>query len=227
MITSGCVSAKKYEALEADLGKAQGELSAARGEIITLLGAHGCAPRLPLSAFLPEWPDPAIRDAFYTAFQRAEVAIDALRPGDRIRPTLVRGSGVALWHVSGVIEIPVQSDDIGVVYHEAFHGAFHGSALHRGDNERWGEGLCDTFRYFMEERYHSTTPSPWLVQARKALAEPDVLRSDSETVIRRYVLPMVLIVKHVDTDYATFAASWRRWQDEPPDLSKLFGYTPP
>ncbi len=58
------------------------------------------------------------------------------------------------WSESGRIEIPVSVDDLGVIFHEVFHSAFHFSPLwYAQTNAYWGDAFCDAFRYLMEKTY--------------------------------------------------------------------------
>ncbi len=51
------------------------------------------------------------------------------------------------------ITIPAELDDLGVIFHEIFHSAFHNSPIWKNQfNNKWGDGFCDAFRWFMETR---------------------------------------------------------------------------
>lgn len=55
------------------------------------------------------------------------------------------------WSDKGIIQFDFLKEEVGTLFHEIFHSAYHPSEFHEGgSNEDWGEAFCDAFRFFSE-----------------------------------------------------------------------------
>lgn len=102
--------------------------------------------------------------------------------------------------------------EVGTLYHEIFHSAFHNSKLHNRINENWGDPFCDAFRYFAESALD--TKFHWhekLTQyCNKSFSE---IMNDScdKSHDQAYGYPASLIIKKAgfDTQEEIFLALWK------------------
>ncbi len=109
------------------------------------------------SKFLPGVAE-LLRKKAWTVFKNAEREAKQIIDGHN---TFVKIKGVNegnknTWEENGIITITVDRDDLGVIYHEVFHSAFHKSHIWQIDengDKQWGNGFCDAFRYLMEQKY--------------------------------------------------------------------------
>ena len=125
------------------------------------------------------------------------------------------------WSEGGRITIPVSVNDLGVVFHEVFHSAFHHSPLwHDPNNCHWGDAFCDAFRYFME-RCHLTGTSHFLQGMTAELGKAD---SQVKVENDRYKGWASRIVIKCNQDYDRFKAIWiERNANYQEPLSVYFG----
>ncbi len=85
----------------------------------------------------------------------------------------------AVWSSNGKILIPAFPNNLGALFHETFHSAFHQSPLwhNRLNNvggDSWGEGFCNAFRWFMETQLLKT--SHWLDTFTKTKKSSKILK---------------------------------------------------
>lgn len=86
------------------------------------------------------------------------------------------------------IIIPAFLDNLGALFHETFHSAFHHSPLWQNQlNRKWGDGFCNAFRWFMETQL--LKKSHWLDTFRKT--------KDSYKILKK-----------CNWDYQTFKDQW-------------------
>jgi len=139
------------------------------------------------SDFLKTLADLTLRDKLWNLFLQAESeAKEFSSPNNRWIE--IRCVGEAKPGESGVwipkptdcpaeyAEIRVKPDDndLGIIFHELFHSAFHESPLWKSDNRwNWGDPFCDAFRYFMEDRLLGRAPSEFLEQVMDYLSKTD------------------------------------------------------
>jgi hypothetical protein len=122
---------------------------------------------------------------------------------------------------NGVIEIPLDPDNMGVIFHEVGHSFFEGSVFHTslggGHNDWWGDAFCDAFRYCLEKVYCPT--SVWLTR----------FPNDSGG---RYQGPADrILTKCITKDFAGFRKLWQdlvaRFDQSPDFFNREFGYDMP
>jgi len=105
------------------------------------------------------------------------------------------------------IHIEARCGDLGQVCHEVFHSAFHGSALHKEGDERWGDAFCDAFRYFMETE-HVTDKKTWR-QAMECLLKQEFDNTKKgDCVYMKYRFPASLIIKKCGSSLDDFKEMW-------------------
>ena len=127
------------------------------------------------SQFLPTLPDTAsFRTSLWTLYQQAETVAQAFAQplASWIQITAVHSRpGDPGWRIDSdqgaVIHLDPTQENRGALCHEVFHSVFHSSLFHGDDHfpdpdHPWGEGFCDAFRFLMERKYPSETPSTWL-----------------------------------------------------------------
>lgn len=117
--------------------------------------------------FLPNSQDATLRQRHWELFKYAETRAKDFSPHNRLKVkiTHVYGGG-STWELKentkgasyAKIHIPATQDDLGAVFHEVFHSAFHFSPLWKDKgNNNWGEAFCDAFRYIIEREKLSNT----------------------------------------------------------------------
>jgi hypothetical protein len=92
--------------------------------------------------------------------------------------------------------------ELGALYHEVFHSAFHASPLHSGEDERWGDAWCDAFRYFHDAGFRAKIDLYCRMTFEQARSHGDW---SSDKV---YAFPCSLIVKKCDRNYAELKKLW-------------------
>jgi len=135
------------------------------------------------------------------------------------------------------IQIVVDKNNMGVLFHEVFHSAFHKSPLWHSDdlhqnryNGRgmWGEAFCDAFRYFMEEKLLDKDNQDKKSQFFENLT--DCLTMSPEEIQDRFPahndsdhpgchnlkfkIPTSIIIKKVNRDYGKFKNLWKELNEE-------------
>ncbi|HEX8202260.1 MAG TPA: hypothetical protein VF590_17415 [Isosphaeraceae bacterium] len=114
--------------------------------------------------------------------------------------------------------------DLGVLYHEVFHSAFHASPLPSGEDEEWGDAWCDAYRFFHDGDFQKNIDQYCRMTFEQARSFGD-WNSD-----RAYAYPCSLIVKKCDRDYEELKKLWfqlcQRRRDSRSDiLNHDFGYS--
>jgi hypothetical protein len=117
---------------------------------------------------------------------------------------------------TAVIKVAPKRDDLGVFFHEIFHSAFHHSLLHgkfgeahEPQDDSWGEGFCEAFRYLMEKHLLPNTPSAWVIDMENLLKAPfSETRADTDSNYRGYRYPGSLILKAANLEYSRLKELW-------------------
>jgi len=127
--------------------------------------------------FLNNLGDIKLREKLYHLFEYAETEARSFLMcfGNwiSIDDVVQNSNGKCSWYMSGPIAIIsmdpaklAEDNDLGAMFHEIFHSAFHGSPLWHCDllnktkynnHGMWGDAFCDVFRYFMEERLFNSS----------------------------------------------------------------------
>ena len=110
------------------------------------------------------------------------------------------GHDGAKWLPAGVIQLSPSADP-GTLFHEIFHTVFHRSALHAGQDERWGEGFCDAFRFVTERELLPGPPSDRVkkVERYPSMSFAEVMAKSGEPVHdRKYAYPASVIPRRTD-----------------------------
>ena len=120
--------------------------------------------------FLPELTDEARRqwigDFFLNAQARAYSFADLpghwmpLHHVDYV-DDLGNKSKKGEWSLSGRIQL-VGRTDVGSLFNDIFHAAYHRSPLHAGEDLHWKEAFCDAFRYTQEKELLPPPASSWV-----------------------------------------------------------------
>jgi len=114
------------------------------------------------------------------------------------------------WVDNGTIYLNPDIDDIGCLYYNTFHSAFHRSYLHSGKDEMWGEGFCNAFRYFMELKTNNKR-SKWMNNLKKYMKiveDLSRLKKSKDKFLNKYIYPAVLIIYKSDNSYDKFFKLW-------------------
>ena len=107
--------------------------------------------------FLTNCPDVNVRNKLWGLFNLSEPEakwFGSLHNNWVEIPSVKHHPTEAVWDY-GKIRIPAFENNLGALFHETFHSAFHQSPLwhNKLNNEggdSWGEGFCNAFRWFME-----------------------------------------------------------------------------
>ncbi len=181
------------------------------------------------SSFLDSLEDTDLRNKLWNLYSQAEKEAKSfsIDPGDWVDIKRVLATQRSIWHSHGEIEIYPNWTDLGQIFHETFHSAFHNSPLWRDENKRdWGDGFCDAFRYFMEDRY--AEDSRWLDNINSYLPRgiEEILENHKNIGWKlNYCIPCTRIVNKVDKDYAHFKRTWKELNENPEiSLEDYFGY---
>jgi hypothetical protein len=187
--------------------------------------------------FLPNIPGAELRKRLWEVFQKFEAHARALAGSNWVEiQRVLHCPNTHDWNVSGMIRIDANPDATGPLAHEVFHSAFHSCALHdRGADERWGDGFCDAFRYFMERLYGLGEVSGWFrkMDSFSAMTPDGILRQSTDGGHdRKYGIPASRIIRRANTDFETFTSLWRellirRSKSAEPILDSFFGFSPP
>jgi hypothetical protein len=111
--------------------------------------------------FLGNCADNDLRIKLYNLFNKAEIEAkqfsDEFNNWIEIREVIQNDKEDCMWGTGGNITIDpyklARCNDFGALFHEIFHSAFHESPLWQCDRcRKWGDGFCDAFRYFMEDK---------------------------------------------------------------------------
>ena len=159
--------------------------------------------------FLPTL-DPT-RRKLYELFNVACEFVARLNPASRIVSVQLGDPGYAN---GGRISIPVNPENLGVVFHEVGHALLAQSVFHschlasnKAGNEKWGEAFSEAIRWLLESQY--LKGSKWLNEfdREKNTVASDKCRAD-------------LILKKASYSLAGLEALWGRLVagfDERPD----------
>lgn len=177
----------------------------------------------------------SLRERLYKLFNHAEseaksFAVD-FSNWVHINKVTQNSNGICRWHESGYITIdPVrlsEKDDLGAMFHEIFHSAFHKCPLWYSDvlNKNkyngygeWGEAFCDTFRYFMEEELFCGTGKYFLKISEGYLKRNpnEILKSTNDKCHDiKHAVPASILIDKADS-YEDFRKLWaelnKAWQ---------------
>ena len=140
-------------------------------------------------------------------------------------------SGGNEWSPDGNIEInnPVEKkkiNDLGVLFHEIFHSAFHKSPLWSSNGE-WGDPFCDAFRYFIAEKIYIKDKFYKKIRCEGYLKDsPDEIlrRSRNKCWEIKYGIPAGKIICKAVT-YDGFKKLWEKLnQEDKCSLEDIFGF---
>lgn len=103
-------------------------------------------------------------------------------------------------------------EEVGTLYHEVFHSAFHPSKLHNCVNGIWGDPFCDAFRYYAEStlntefQWHEKLTRYCNMSFNEVMNASCAKRHD-----QTYAYPASLIIKKVglDRQEESFFTLWR------------------
>jgi hypothetical protein len=190
------------------------------------------------------------RSTLWAAFQAAEKEAKQFNPTQWYEITDVRGSQHSrLWHPDDgrktawiEIIVPDKSDihwgEAGGMFHETFHSSWHQCTL-RPVEDDWGEGFCDAFRYFMEQRFCLEPSTHWRLNIERLSAlTPDealgeLARANREDIgyNRDYGYPVGRIITKTRRDYGQFKALWfdavaRHSKSTKSVLNEMLGFSP-
>jgi len=132
------------------------------------------------------------------------------------------GDGDWIWHGKPAqwaeIRLRPKNDDMGIIFHEVFHSTFHESPLwYDSQNESWGDGFCDAFRYYMEEMQLGGQ-SAWSKNFKTYFGDYNRQKQD------KYRGWGSLIVLHNNLDYEKFKRFWiERNKESNTPLSTILG----
>jgi hypothetical protein len=120
------------------------------------------------------------------------------------------------------IEIGLRAD-IGCLFHEVFHCAFHAGPLHNGEDEKWGDAWCDAFRYFHDPDFKNKIDKYCEMTIDQAQGAAD--RSSDKS----YAYPCSLIIKKCDHHDGKLKEMWfqlckQRRESGKDVLRDYFGY---
>jgi len=116
------------------------------------------------------------------------------------------------WVQDGTIYFnPREGKEVGTLYHEVFHSAFHPSKLHNSINENWGDPFCDAFRYFAESALD--TKFHWHEKLKQYCNKSfiEIMNASCDkSHDQSYGYPASLIIKKVgfDKQEGNFLALW-------------------
>lgn len=188
--------------------------------------------------FLNKLNDIKLRGRLYRLFDNTEAEAKIFSAGFGnwvpIDKVIQNSNGECKWCVSGSIAIisvdPVKLDkdgELGSMFHEIFHSAFHkcplwySDVLNKGKYNgygEWGEAFCDTFRYFMEEALFCGTGKYFLkINEGYLNRNPDeILKStDDKCHDIKYAIPASIIIDKAGS-YEDFRKLWaelnKAWQ---------------
>ncbi len=161
--------------------------------------------------FLVNCNDNALRKAIWDLYQHVEAFFQSLHFTMTIET--VEEGGPAYDAGKKRIEIPVDADNKGVIFHETTNDLFHHSVFHRTQNqvnafpvgqddnpnfnESWGEGFCEAVRWLMESKF--LPGSEWLTKKF-----PDEIKSDLRKQRAKQILD------YFGWDLDSFVAGWKK-----------------
>lgn len=182
------------------------------------------------SDFLTECRDEPLRKRLWDLFQKAEEEARSFCDSGNcwIRIVKVAECAKSSWAPDGensTITIPVSDDDLGVIFHEVFHSAFHCSPLWHvrcNGNDQWGEAFCDAFRYFMDGLHLCDgEDTKFLPDFEGKMTKPskEILGDHYRGWASRIVLKAREIASSPDTpehsEYCAFKRLWRERNADP------------
>lgn len=140
------------------------------------------------------------RKKLYELFTDVCGFVSRLNPASKINA--VRLGGTCYWN-SGEIAIPINTDGLGVIFHEVGHARLAQSVFHRqhlqsnaNGNEKWGEPFSEAIRWLMEMKW--LPGSKWLKSFHR---DKDRLNSDKYRA--------ELILRKGNHEMSGFDALWR------------------
>jgi hypothetical protein len=185
-------------------------------------------------AFLPNLRNEQLRAEFWMLFQQFEHEARLLAGDYWVEIRSVVHSDRNDWTV-GDIRVDANPGGKGTVAHEVFHSTFHRCPLHdHGEDEHWGEGFCDAFRYFMEKRSGLHHGSEWFnkLDSFAQMTPEAILRKSGDIGYDRgYAIPASQIIQCSDGDFDRFTALWKdlcdkRSSSDKPILNAFFKFAP-
>ena len=168
--------------------------------------------------FLTTVQDQDLREKLWGLFCKAEMKAKwfPISRNDWVEITSFIESSDTRWR-DGQIEINPKWDDLGQIFHEVFHSAFHYSPLWRDSvNNSWGDGFCDAFRYFMEEKYLSD--SKWYANIGKYLTMSidEIIEKPTNMGWKlEYCIPATRIINKANKNYEDFKKLWQELNRRP------------
>ncbi len=190
------------------------------------------------SDFLKECRDERLRKRLWVLFQRAEEEARTFCDSGNcwIRILKVVECANASWSPDGTIKIPVSCGNLGVIFHEVFHSAFHQSPLWHvrcNGNDQWGNAFCDAFRYFMDDLHLSDSEdTKFFPDFKSKMTKPTkdivIVGDRYQGWASRIVLKACEIAGARDmpeySEYDAFKQLWRERNADPNEpLTKYFG----
>jgi hypothetical protein len=172
--------------------------------------------------FLTSLQDKNLRDTLWDLFCKTETEAKQfpIDSEDWVDINLIIVSERSLWFDDGKIELDPKWDDLGQIFHETFHSAFHNSPLWNNKvNRTWGEGFCDAFRYFMEDRF--LDDSKWFSNLRSYLKKniEEILQNRRNLGWKlEYCIPATRIINKAERDYSNFRDMWKQLNQNPKNL---------
>ncbi len=183
--------------------------------------------------FLPCFYDSELRERLWYLFNYAEKEARKFAEVDRnwIEIGEVINSENDKNSCDGKIFIKPKWDNLGVIFHEVFHSAFHKSALwysdelHKSlpnDNGTWSDAFCDTFRYFMERELLDEDEKSELFKNLKECLGLDMTPDEIQDRFPnhndpdhsgchnlKFKIPTSIILKKANKSYGEFKNLWR------------------
>jgi hypothetical protein len=189
---------------------AQGQTNTAAASISTNVVLW---PTLGYTNFMVDAPDQIERRQLWNYFLIVEREAKRLAGTvDHWEPLRVVkfGPGGPMWFSGGTLRLSDVSDH-GAMFHEIFHNVFNRSQFHQGDDNGWGEGFCDAFRYMMEKKYVPGPRTSWfehLDSLTYLTYEQVMAKSGDKHFDQTYFYPASLIIRKSGKDFDRFTALW-------------------
>lgn len=144
----------------------------------------------------------------------------------------------------GKIFIKPKWDNLGIIFHEIFHSAFHKSALWHSDelhknlyngHGALGEAFCDTFRYFLERELLSEDEKSKSFKNLKECLGLDMTPDEIQEKFPnsnasdhpgchnlKFKIPTSIIIKKADKSYGEFKKLWKELNERYDKHSSAF-----
>jgi len=171
--------------------------------------------------FLPCFYNQELREKLWGLFNSAEddaqkfaevsnnwVEIKCVMAGCNEKWNLVKYND----NIYAEIQMVVDKNNMGGLFHEIFHSAFHKSFLWHNDS-MWGDAFCDSFRYLMEEKLlKENERSKFFREMLKCLnLSPQEIQDkfpDDKCHNLKYKIPSSIIIIKANNNYDGLKKLW-------------------